>query len=165
MDEVGILEARNTLSALIERVERGEEVTITRHGKPVAKLVSTDSDEDRKARVRAAIEWIRANRTGNALDGRIDQGHDRGRPAVLSFVVDASVIFAWQFPDEESEVVDQIVDMFMDRTAWVPAHWHAEIANGFAIAVRRKRLTRDYRQGAADADRGPADQDRPPPPS
>jgi len=66
----------------------------------------------------------------------------------LSFVVDASVIFAWQFPDEESEVVDQIVDMFMDRTAWVPAHWHAEIANGFAIAVRRKRLTRDYRQGA-----------------
>jgi len=69
MDEVGILEARNTLSALIERVERGEEVTITRHGKPVAKLVSTDSDEDRKARVRAAIEWIRANRTGNALDG------------------------------------------------------------------------------------------------
>lgn len=66
----------------------------------------------------------------------------------MSFVVDASVIFAWQFPDEESEVVDQIVDMFMDRTAWVPAHWHAEIANGFAIAVRRKRLTRDYRQGA-----------------
>lgn len=69
MDEVGILEARNTLSALIERVERGEEVTITRHGKPVAKLVSTDTDETRKARARAAIEWIRANRSGNTLDG------------------------------------------------------------------------------------------------
>jgi len=66
----------------------------------------------------------------------------------LSFVVDASVIFAWQFPDEESEVVNQVVDMFMEKTAWVPAHWHAEIANGFAIAVRRKRLTKDYRQGA-----------------
>tara|TARA_R110002020_G_scaffold25240_7_gene82302 strand:+ start:3861 stop:4109 length:249 start_codon:yes stop_codon:yes gene_type:complete len=69
MDEVGILEARNTLSALIERVERGEEVTITRHGKPVAKLVSTETDDERKARARAAIEWIRANRTGNALEG------------------------------------------------------------------------------------------------
>lgn len=69
MDEVGILEARNNLSALIERVERGEEVTITRHGKPVAKLVSTGNDDERRARVRAAIDWIRANRTGNALDG------------------------------------------------------------------------------------------------
>ena len=69
MEEVGILEARNTLSALIERVERGEEVTITRHGKPVAKLVSTEADEQRKARVRAAIDWIRTNREGNALDG------------------------------------------------------------------------------------------------
>ena len=69
MDEVGILEARNNLSALIERVERGEEVTITRHGKPVAKLVSTDSDVERKARVRAAIDWVRANRTDNTLDG------------------------------------------------------------------------------------------------
>lgn len=66
----------------------------------------------------------------------------------MSFVVDASVIFAWQFPDEESEVVDHVADMFIDRTAWVPVHWHAEIANGFAIAVRRKRLTRDYRHGA-----------------
>lgn len=66
----------------------------------------------------------------------------------MSFVVDASVIFAWQFPDEESEVVDHIVDMFIDQTAWVPVHWHAEIANGFAIAVRRERLTRDYRRGA-----------------
>ncbi|MBC7282553.1 type II toxin-antitoxin system prevent-host-death family antitoxin [Hoeflea sp.] len=69
MDEVGILEARNTLSALIERVERGEEVTITRHGRPVAKLVSTETDDERKARVRAAIDWIRANRAGNSLDG------------------------------------------------------------------------------------------------
>ncbi|PWV97533.1 prevent-host-death family protein [Hoeflea marina] len=69
MDEVGILQARNNLSALIERVERGEEVTITRHGKPVAKLVSADNDDERKARVRAAIGWIRSNRAGNSLRG------------------------------------------------------------------------------------------------
>lgn len=44
--------------------------------------------------------------------------------------------------------MDHVADMLIDQAAWVPAHWHAEIANGFAIAVRRKRLTRDYRQGA-----------------
>lgn len=66
----------------------------------------------------------------------------------MSFVVDASVIFSWQFPDEDSDLVSQVVEMFIEQTAWVPAHWHAEIANGFAIAVRRNRLTRDYREGA-----------------
>lgn len=66
----------------------------------------------------------------------------------MSFVVDASVIFAWQFPDEDSDLVEQVADMFIDQTAWVPAHWHAEIANGFAIAGRRNRLTRSYRQDA-----------------
>lgn len=40
MREVGTLEARNSLSALIDLVEKGEEITITRHGKPVARLVA-----------------------------------------------------------------------------------------------------------------------------
>jgi prevent-host-death family protein len=38
--DVGVLEAKNRLSELIERVERGERVVITRHGKPVATLNS-----------------------------------------------------------------------------------------------------------------------------
>ena len=36
---VGAYEAKTHLSELLERVEAGEEVTITRHGSPVAKLV------------------------------------------------------------------------------------------------------------------------------
>lgn len=44
--------------------------------------------------------------------------------------------------------MDHIAEMLIDHTAWVPIHWHAEIANGFAIAVRRKRLTPEYRHGA-----------------
>jgi prevent-host-death family protein len=36
---VGAFEAKTHLSALLDRVERGEEVTITRRGQPVAKLV------------------------------------------------------------------------------------------------------------------------------
>lgn len=37
---VSTYDAKATLSALLAQVERGEEVVITRHGKPVAKLVS-----------------------------------------------------------------------------------------------------------------------------
>ena len=39
MERVGIYEAKSRLSELVERAETGREVTITRHGKPVAKLV------------------------------------------------------------------------------------------------------------------------------
>jgi prevent-host-death family protein len=39
MKSVGIFEAKTHLSALLDEVEKGGEVTITRHGKPAAKLV------------------------------------------------------------------------------------------------------------------------------
>lgn len=39
MTEVGVHEAKSTLSDLIRRVAAGEEVTITRSGEPVARLV------------------------------------------------------------------------------------------------------------------------------
>ena len=39
MRTVGVLEAKTNLSALLEQVEHGgEEIVITRHGRPVAKL-------------------------------------------------------------------------------------------------------------------------------
>ena len=39
MKEAGIREARQNLSALIEEVRKGHEITITDRGKPVARLV------------------------------------------------------------------------------------------------------------------------------
>jgi len=39
MGEVSVFEAKNKLSALLDQVERGEEVVITRRGKPVARIV------------------------------------------------------------------------------------------------------------------------------
>ena len=38
MKTVGLAEAKATLSALIDRVEKGETITITRHNQPVAEL-------------------------------------------------------------------------------------------------------------------------------
>lgn len=39
MDEVGVHEAKTTLSALLRRVATGEEITISSGGRPVARLV------------------------------------------------------------------------------------------------------------------------------
>jgi prevent-host-death family protein len=39
VDQVNTHEAKTHLSKLLERVERGEEITIARAGKPVARLV------------------------------------------------------------------------------------------------------------------------------
>ena len=40
MRKIGIFEARTQLSQLVQAVEAGEDVVLTRHGKPVARLVS-----------------------------------------------------------------------------------------------------------------------------
>jgi prevent-host-death family protein len=59
MQEIGAFEAKNTLGALLDRVERGEEIIITRHGKPVARLVPNSQGIDRE-QAHAAAERIRA---------------------------------------------------------------------------------------------------------
>lgn len=38
MDEINVYEAKTQLSRLLERAEAGEEIIITRHGRPVARL-------------------------------------------------------------------------------------------------------------------------------
>ncbi len=49
MKPINVHEAKTHLSKLLERVERGEEITIARAGKPVAKLVPfTDQDAGRR---------------------------------------------------------------------------------------------------------------------
>jgi prevent-host-death family protein len=57
--EVGSFEAKNRLSNLLERVEKGEEIVITRRGKPVARLVPFGKGRDVEA-ARAAGRDLRA---------------------------------------------------------------------------------------------------------
>ena len=42
MDSIGSFEAKTHLAALLERVSRGESIVITKHGRPVARLVPPD---------------------------------------------------------------------------------------------------------------------------
>jgi prevent-host-death family protein len=44
MKHVGIKQARQDLPDLIDRAEAGEEIVITRQGRPVAKLVAAPKD-------------------------------------------------------------------------------------------------------------------------
>ncbi|MFO7767522.1 MAG: type II toxin-antitoxin system prevent-host-death family antitoxin [bacterium] len=54
---VGSYEARTHFSELIEEVEAGGEITITRHGTPVARLVPVDTEPTREVRERAIEAW------------------------------------------------------------------------------------------------------------
>ena len=58
MLEIGAFEAKNKLGALLDRVQHGEEIIITRHGKPVARLVPNFGRIDR-SQAHAAAERIR----------------------------------------------------------------------------------------------------------
>jgi prevent-host-death family protein len=79
MRTVGAFDAKNRLGALLDLVERGEEVTITRHGKPVAKLVAL-GEMDVAAEARAAAARIRERRKGVTLGGiSIRELIDEGR--------------------------------------------------------------------------------------
>ncbi len=55
-------EARAVLPDLLSRVESGEEVTITRHGRPVAVLVRPDALRSRRARAEEVVAEMRAGR-------------------------------------------------------------------------------------------------------
>ena len=55
---MNVSEARSALPDLLSRVEGGEEVTMTRHGRPVAVLVRPDALRSRRAR--AALDGAEA---------------------------------------------------------------------------------------------------------
>jgi prevent-host-death family protein len=50
MLQVAINQAKNQLSALISAAEAGEEVVLTRHGKPVVRLVREAANEEKPSR-------------------------------------------------------------------------------------------------------------------
>jgi prevent-host-death family protein len=64
---VGAFEAKTHLSALLERVARGEEVLVTRHGKAIARRVPA-AVADRE-RIDNAISKLKTARAGATLRG------------------------------------------------------------------------------------------------
>jgi prevent-host-death family protein len=79
MITVGAFEAKTHLSTLLDRVAAGEEVVITKHGKPVARLVGARHAD--RARVNEALEKLKTLRKGTTLGGLSwKKLRDDGRP-------------------------------------------------------------------------------------
>jgi prevent-host-death family protein len=70
MREFGAFEAKNKLGQLLDLVEQGEEIMITRHGREVARLVPVRSIRSREE-ARAALRRIRERAEQRKL-GRFD---------------------------------------------------------------------------------------------
>lgn len=66
MQQVKSSEAKAKLPELLDSVERGETVQITRHGKPIARLVPESNERQRESD--AAVDAIR---TLGKLNGRV----------------------------------------------------------------------------------------------
>ncbi len=68
MNSVGAFEAKTHLSALLDRVAKGETIQITKKGRPVALLVPPSTGG--RADLRKVADEIREIRKGNRL-GRV----------------------------------------------------------------------------------------------
>ncbi|MGI8971893.1 MAG: type II toxin-antitoxin system Phd/YefM family antitoxin [Dehalococcoidia bacterium] len=66
MTTVGSYEAKTHLPQLLERVARGEKITITKHGVPVAMLVPA---RRRRLDVQTAVDKLKEFRKGRSLNG------------------------------------------------------------------------------------------------
>jgi prevent-host-death family protein len=88
MTTIGAFEAKNTLGTLLDRVESGEEIIITRHGKAVARLVPNtrrvDQDQARAAfeRIRNRAQRLKKSKSKPATFDwpTLKQLRDQGRP-------------------------------------------------------------------------------------
>lgn len=67
MATMGVYEAKTHFAALVERVQSGEEITITKHGAPVAKVVPIEPDLQRSPE--EIIAEMREIRKHCRLDG------------------------------------------------------------------------------------------------
>ena len=75
---VGVFEAKPHLSSLLDRVAEGEGVVITKHGKPMARLVSAVRID--RERVNDAFEKLKLLRKQTTLGGLSWQAlRDAGR--------------------------------------------------------------------------------------
>ena len=70
MKHISVAMFKDRVSEYIAEAEAGEEVIITRHGKPAARLVAMENTFDRQAKVRNALENLSKMRDKMRAEGR-----------------------------------------------------------------------------------------------
>jgi prevent-host-death family protein len=77
MKEAGIREARQNLTALIDEVRKGHEVTITDRGRPVARLVAPRGEQAKpfagRTAFRRRMPKLAAPLAAAVIDGRAER--------------------------------------------------------------------------------------------
>jgi prevent-host-death family protein len=86
MEHVGAFDAKNHLSSLLERAEKGEEIMITKHGRPMARLmppkpVGPAFDPEKARKAIAKMRKIRKKMKLGRFDWKEWKAYrDEGRP-------------------------------------------------------------------------------------
>jgi predicted nucleic acid-binding protein len=66
----------------------------------------------------------------------------------VSLVLDSSAALAWIYADETTEVVRHVFELVAENGALVPSLWRLEVANSLTVAVRRGRISAEFRNAA-----------------
>jgi len=82
MEWIGAFEAKTKLGELLDRAAKGESFTITKHGRPVGRLIPPEGARD-EAAIAAAVERLKSFRgmlkgmNRDEMLGLKHEGHDR----------------------------------------------------------------------------------------
>ena len=67
------------------------------------------------------------------------------------FVLDASIVLAWCFPDENDAVAQHVAGLFRrGDTALAPSFWPHEILNALLVGEKRKRISEELARSFLD---------------
>jgi prevent-host-death family protein len=97
MATASISEAKAQLSALLDRVKAGEEVTITSRGKPVARIVPLPPED---------IDW----------DERLDRLERQGRVVRPKETLDLDWLLSLPLPESRESVLEALLEERREST-------------------------------------------------
>ena len=67
------------------------------------------------------------------------------------FVLDASVVLTWCFPDENAAMAQHVAGMFKQgHTAVAPSFWPHEVLNALLVGEKRKRISKELARSFLD---------------
>jgi predicted nucleic acid-binding protein len=66
----------------------------------------------------------------------------------VSLVLDSSITLGFLLEDEKSASIESLFEMVAVQGAVVPTLWYLEVANSLNVALRRKRISEEFRDAA-----------------
>jgi len=145
MRTVGSYELKTHLAEVLDAVEHGQTVIVTRHGKPIS---PPDAKWGREATAGKAgggsVAPVPAN---TPAQGRYSPQSYAGGSAV-SIVADASVVLAWFFEEAQTPKALDVLKRIEKEGMLIPALWWSELENGILMAnvtdVKTFRIRRHF---------------------